>query len=147
MVRAAFVMLILVALVACDGQRPETSTPTVSATCVGDDYCLSSSADEAGARVVASAPAGGPNKGGSYVPTERIEIWWGLPVRQWTEVLDGRSNPTAQLVAEGSESRWGMFRMAFEVPDDAESGSYPITGIVYGGEGATSVPFRFEVTD
>ena len=145
----AFVLLAVTVLMpSCEeGQVNTSQPPRSSATCVGADYCLSHSAGPSGTRITASAPASGRSKGGRHlIHTQRIQVWWGLTPHQWIDVVNKRSHPAAVLLAEGSTPANDRFQIPLVVPD-AEPGTYPTLQIVYGGGGASSIPFRFKVTN
>ncbi len=145
----AFAFLAVTVLApSCEEDQVSTSKPpTPSATCVGADYCLSHSAGPSGTRITASAPASGRSKGGRHlVHTQKIQVWWNLAPNRWIDIVNKRSHPTAVLLAEGSTPANNRFQIPFVVPE-AEPGIYPILHIVYGGGGASSIPFRFKVTN
>lgn len=122
--------------------------PEGAAICVGDGYCLSRKSAPVGTRVEVSGPARGHTEGGVPSRTTRVEVWWNLEPDRWERfAFEGDSDEVdPSLIAELDVDQGSQFSVAFEVPR-AEAGTYPLVLIVYGGGGATSIPFTFDVTD
>lgn len=134
----------LSALVGVDEvNRAEAESPI----CLGDGYCLSRASAPAGTNVEVSGPARGHQEGGFPVRTTRVEVWWNLEPERWTQfAFEGdRDEPDPSLIAELDVDQGSRFSIDFEVPR-AEAGNYPLVLILYGGGGASHLPFRFEVT-
>lgn len=132
-----------------DGQLSRLILPQRGRACVGDGYCLSRTSAPAGARVEVTGPARGRTKDGSPVRTKRVEVWWSLEPKEWTRVVveGDRDEEDPSRIATRNVRQGARFALDFEVPR-AESGTYPLVLIVYGGGGGASpVPFEFVVTE
>ncbi len=115
--------------------------------CVGNDFCLSPAFGPPGTEVSLTAPADGRRKDGSRARLDRIDLRWNLEPSKWTTVVfePDRDEADPSLVARDGKPSDGRFELTFRVPR-VEPGPHPVVALVYGGNGASHIPFRFIVT-